>query len=148
MARRLILNVTHFKKSTLGNIMNIKSYFVFLCFFSHGCIGFASTYSLFKCNSFESSKSCSSGCEEIGKISFDVRPKSDPNEINIIHYLNNEKSPKTLKNCKIKNKTSWKCYTDGSYSISDHEMVDENYRWRLIYKMLDGKNDVTQGCAK
>ncbi len=128
--------------------MNFKCYFVFFCFFSYSCIGFANTYSLFKCSSLESSKSCGSGCEEIGKISFDVRPLIDPNEINVIYYLNNETSPKTLKNCRIENKTSWKCYTDGSYSVSEHEMVNKNYRWRLIYKMLDGKNDITQGCAR
>lgn len=128
--------------------MKFKIYFVFFYFFSHSCVGFANTYSLFKCNSLESSKSCGSGCEKIGNITFDVRPINEPNEINIIHYLNNETSPKTLKNCKIISKTSWKCFKDGSYSISEHEMANKIYRWSLIYKMLDGKNDITQGCAK
>ena len=128
--------------------MNFKSYFGFICLFFYSCIGLANNHSLFKCNSLENSKNCSLGCEKIGRISFDVRPLSDPNEINIIQYLKNETSPKTIKNCKIFNITNWKCLKEGSYSTSEHVMVNDKYRWQLTYKMLDGKNDVTQGCAK
>ena len=129
--------------------MNLSSKLIVISFFLFKSVALASEkYSLYKCDSLKNSQLCKKGCEKIGKISFDVRPVSRPNEVSLIQYLGKEKSPNNLKNCTIVDKFNWNCKHEGSYSTNVHTMIKSKYRWQIIYKMLDGNDDITHGCSR
>ena len=102
----------------------------------------------FNCFSLSSAKSCDRTCENIGKINFDTRPEENASTIHTVRFKENERSPDTLEGCTIESKSSWYCLSENSFSRSEHSMVNGQYWWTLTYKMLDGEDDVTQGCAK
>ena len=102
----------------------------------------------FKCNSLASAKACDNSCENIGQIDFDVEIGEQSSIINVVQFRDKHTSSSSLEGCIVENKMSWQCVSEDSFSKTEHYMVNGGYWWSLRYKMLDGNDDVTQGCAK
>lgn len=105
-------------------------------------------YMVFSCVSEKSALDCNSICGPIGTISFDVRVNNKKSFVNVTRYTKNEVAPESLEDCIVVDTHNWSCLTESVFHDNLNKMVAGVYFSTQVYRMLDGKIDVTFSCAK
>ena len=128
-------------------LKKIKIISIFVVFVT-GVSSAGEMYDFYSCPSIESGKVCSTKCEKIGNISFDVRRDPRHGNVNVTLFTENEVAPETLKNCDIQNAENWSCETIEVFQEQSHSMAKGLYFGKKIFRMLDGEDDVSVYCAR
>lgn len=128
-------------------LKKIKVILIFVVFVT-GVSSAGEMYNFYSCPSIESGKACSTKCEKIGYISFDVRQNPKDGNVNVTLFTENEVAPETLKNCEVQNANNWFCEAIEVFQEQVHFMEKGLYFSKKIFRMLDGEDDVSVHCAR
>ena len=134
-----------------NSIMKLMLKTVLAIFFGFNVVFSASAddkYMLFSCGSEKSALDCSSVCQPIGTISFDVRVNGKESFVNVTRYTENEVAPESLEDCIVVDTNNWSCLTESVFQDDLNKMVAGIYFSKQVYRMLDGQIDVTFSCSK